>query len=114
VVTCNARSFASVIYLNERFSDLDNLSYRAEFFNDMEGQRTGTKTRYLEFGIGWQHWLSPQIEFRPEVTYYRSLDANAFNGNPNAVLSFPNSAGAAIAPNRSYSLIAAMDCIWHF
>ena len=55
----------------------------------MEGQRTGTKTRYVEFGIGWQHWFSPQVELRPEVTYYRSLDANAFNGNSNAPHPYP-------------------------
>jgi hypothetical protein len=34
-------------------------------------------------GIGSQHWSSPQIEIRPEVSYYKSLDANAFNGNAN-------------------------------
>ncbi len=28
-------------YLNYPFSKLDNLSYRAEFFDDYEGQRTG-------------------------------------------------------------------------
>jgi hypothetical protein len=96
--------------LNYRFSALDNLTFRGEFFNDMQGQRTGIKTRYYEFGIGWQHWLSPQIEFRPEMTYYRSMDANAFNGNSNAA---PNGA-LAILPNRDYALVAAMDLIWHF
>jgi hypothetical protein len=104
VVSCNARSVASVMYLNYRFSGLDTLSYRAEFFNDMEGQRTGVKTRYIETGIGWQHWLSPQIEFRPEVTFYKSLDANAFNGNP----------AAFVAPTRNYALVGAADVIWHF
>jgi hypothetical protein len=51
--------------------------------DDYQGQRTGTKARYIETGIGWQHWFSPQIEVRPEVSYYKSLDAFAFNGNPN-------------------------------
>jgi hypothetical protein len=104
VVTCTARSLASLMYLNYRMSSLDNISFRAEFYNDMQGQRTGTKTRYTEFGIGWQHWFSPQVELRPEVTYYRSLDANAFNGNTNAL----------ILPNRNYSVVSAMDLIWHF
>ena len=92
---------------------MDNLSFRAEFYDDMEGQRTGTKTRYVEFGVGWQHWFSPQVELRPEVSYYRSLDANAFNGNSNAV---PASAGGApqIATTRNYSVVAGMDLIWHF
>ena len=33
------------------------------------------RPRYVETGIGWQHWFSPQIEIRPEVSYYKSLDA---------------------------------------
>jgi hypothetical protein len=112
-ISCTARSFASLIYVNYKFAPMDNLSFRAEFFNDMEGQRTGTKTRYTEFGVGWQHWFSPQVEIRPEVSYYRSLDANAFNGNFNNV---PASAGGLpiVTPNRNYALIAAMDLIWHF
>ncbi len=109
-LTCEARSLGSVMYLNYHFAPLDNLSFRAEYFDDMEGQRTGTKTRYVEFGLGWQHWLSPQIELRPEVTYYNSLDANAFNGNANAGVFGAN----AIAPNRNWSLVAAGDLIWHF
>jgi hypothetical protein len=99
------------MYLNYRISGLDTISLRGEFFNDMEGQRTGVKTRYIEAGIGWQHWLSPQIEFRPEVSYYRSMDANAFNGNVNAA---PCPPCAVVLPTRDYSVIAAMDMIWHF
>ena len=106
VVTCTATSFATLAYLNYKFSPLDNLSFRGEFFDDMEGQRTGTKTRYVEFGVGWQHWLSTQVELRPEFTYYRSLDANAFNGNFNAT--------PIILPSRNYAAVGAMDLIWHF
>jgi hypothetical protein len=29
----------------------------------------------------WQHLFSPQIEVRPEISYNKSLDAAAFNGN---------------------------------
>src|SRR5205085_9308144 len=74
VLTCTARVFTALAYLNCRATSLDNISFRGEFYNDMEGQRTGTKTRYVEFGLGWQHWFSPQVEIRPEITYYRSLD----------------------------------------
>ena len=76
----------------------------------MQGQRTGTKTRYVEFGVGWQHWYSPQVEIRPEITYYRSLDANAFNGNSNAAAA----AGGPIFTDRNYAWVASMDLIWHF
>ena len=106
VLTCTAEAFSTLMYLNYRISSLDNLALRGEFYNDMEGQRTGTRTRYVEFGVGWQHWYSPQVEIRPEVTYYRSLDANAFNGNADAPI--------PVLPDRNYAWVGAMDLIWHF
>jgi hypothetical protein len=54
--------------------------------------------------LSWQHWFSPQVEIRPEIAYYRSINQAAFNGN----------AAAGIAPNRDYAVIAASDLIWHF
>jgi hypothetical protein len=104
VLTCTASYQTFLTYLNYKITPLDNISYRAEFVDDLQGQRTGTKTRYVETGIGWQHWLSPQIEVRPEVSYYRSLDAFAFNGNPNL----------GIPANRNYSIVALSDLIIHF
>ena len=101
---CKAEVQTYLAYLNYKATPLDNISYRIEFFDDKEGQRTGVKTRYVETGIGWQHWFSPQIEIRPEVTYYRSLNANAFNGN----------AHLGIPANRNFALIGAADIIIHF
>ena len=62
------------------------------------------KTTYGELTLAWQHWLSPQIEFRPEVGYYRSFGRPAFNGDSNA----------GIAPNRRDTWIAQSDVILHF
>jgi Putative beta-barrel porin-2, OmpL-like. bbp2 len=104
VISCTASFQTYLAYLNYKVTPLDNLTYRAEFVDDMQGQRTGTKTRYIETGIGWQHWFSPQIEIRPEVSYYKSLDAFAFNGNANF----------GIAPNKNYAIIGAADIIIHF
>jgi Putative beta-barrel porin-2, OmpL-like. bbp2 len=104
VLSCTASVQTYVYYLNYKPTPLDNISWRAEFYDDKQGQRTGTKTRYVETGIGWQHWFSPQIEIRPEFTYYRSLDAFAFNGNSNL----------GIPANRNYALIGAADIILHF
>jgi hypothetical protein len=103
-ISCTATFQTFLAYLNYKATPLDNISYRAEFVNDEQGQRTGVKTRYVETGIGWQHWLSPQIEIRPEVSYYRSLDANAFNGNSNL----------GIAPTKNFALIGSADIIIHF
>jgi hypothetical protein len=104
VFTCTASYQTFLTYLNYKITPLDNISWRAEFVDDLQGQRTGTRTRYTEVGIGWQHWFSPQIEIRPEVSYYRSLDAFAFNGNPNLGIPF----------NRNFSIVALSDIIIHF
>jgi hypothetical protein len=111
-LTCTARVWTVLAYLNWKFTPLDNLSFRPEFYDDMNGQRTTVKTRYANFAVGWQHWFSPQVEIRPEIAYYHSLDANAFNGNFNAA---PASAGGGvIVPTKNWEVIAAMDLIWHF
>jgi hypothetical protein len=104
VFSCTAEARAALTYISYKASALDNISYRAEYFDDVEGQRTGTKTAYVETGIGWQHWFSPQIEIRPEVSFYKSLNANAFNGNANL----------GIAPNKSTAVIGSADIIIHF
>jgi hypothetical protein len=104
VISCTASFQTFLTYLNYKVTPLDNISYRAEFVDDFQGQRTGIKTRYVETGIGWQHWFSPQIEIRPEVSYYKSLDGFAFNGNSNL----------GIAPNKNFAIIGAADMIIHF
>jgi hypothetical protein len=102
--SCTAESRSFLWYLNYSPDKLNNISWRMEWFDDVEGQRTGTKTNYIETGIGWQHWFSPQIEIRPEFSFYRSLNAFAFNGNPNL----------GIAPNKNTALIGSADMIIHF
>jgi len=104
VFSCKAEALGTVAYINYSPEPMDNFSFRPEFYDDKEGQRTGTKTRYVTMGLGWQHWLSPQIELRPEVTWYKSLDAPAFNGNPNA----------GIPPDRHMALIGSGDIIIHW
>jgi hypothetical protein len=56
---------------------------RGDFFDDINGQRTGTATAYNNWAIGWQHWLSPQVELRPEVAWYHALDIPALIMEPN-------------------------------
>jgi hypothetical protein len=104
VLSCTASVQTYVMYLNYKPTGLDNISYRLEYYDDQQGQRTGIKTRYVETGLGWQHWFSPQIEIRPEFTFYRALDAFAFNGNANL----------GIAPNKKNALIGSADIIIHF
>jgi len=101
---CNAPEQSALFYLNYSPGALDNFSLRGEVFDDIVGQRTGVATTYYEAGLGWQHWLSPQIELRPEVTWYHSADAPAFNGNSNL----------GIAPDKKTQVVASGDIILHF
>jgi hypothetical protein len=104
VLRCRATGIGTTGYLNYSPDPLNNFSFRPEYYADDQGQRMGTPTDYYEFSFGWQHWFSPQIETRPEVGYYRSIDGIAFNGNPTHL----------IAPSRNYTVFAGGDLILHF
>ncbi len=104
-VSCTAHVFAALAYWNWQPGPMNNLSLRTEYYNDEQGQRTGTKTRYWDIGLGWQHWFSPQIEVRPEVTYYRSIDAAAFNIDV---------ADGNASQAKNHQLLVAGDVIMHF
>jgi hypothetical protein len=103
-LTCTADEQSFLLYVNYSPNKLNNFTFRTEFFMDPQGQRTGVVTNYADVTLGWQHWFSPQIELRPEIAYYRSFKANAFNGNANA----------GIPPSRNWAVIAASDLIFHF
>jgi hypothetical protein len=95
--SCTANEYGLLAYWNYRLGTFDNISLRTEFYNDMKGQRTGFATRYVDVGLGWQHWFGPQVEVRPEVTYYRSLDTAAFDNG-----------------TASHLVFVGGDVIWHF
>jgi hypothetical protein len=104
-LTCTSDEQTFLVYVNYSPDKLNNFSLRTEYFNDPQGQRTGTATAYTDVALSWQHWFSPQIEMRPEIGYYRSIDNPAFNGN---------AAVGTIAPNRNWAVIGATDLIVHF
>jgi hypothetical protein len=102
-LTCRASASGVLAYINYSPDPLNNFTFRPEYYHDPEGQRTGVKADYYEFTVGWQHWLSPQLELRPEVGYWAAT-ANAFNGNPTH----------GIAPDKNHTFLGAMDMIAHF
>jgi len=103
-LTCNPNEQTFLVYINYSPNKLNNFSLRTEYFNDPYGQRTGVPTAYMDIAGSWQHWLSPQIELRPEIGYYRSINNLAFNSNTTA----------GIVPSRDWAVIAAADAIIHF
>jgi len=78
-LTCSAPEHAVVNYVEKQFSKHDYLTIRNEFFDDMKGQRTGTKTRYSEHLLGWGHWVGTTVLFRPELRFEHSYDRPAYD-----------------------------------
>ncbi|MGB8581163.1 MAG: outer membrane beta-barrel protein [Candidatus Sulfotelmatobacter sp.] len=72
--TCYAPEWAIVNYVERQFGPHNYISIRNEYFDDIVGQRTGTKSRYTEHLFGWGHWIGTTVLFRPEVRYEHSYD----------------------------------------
>jgi hypothetical protein len=78
-LTCFAPEYAVVNYVEKQLSTKNYISIRNEFFDDLAGQRTGTKTRYSEHLLGWGHWIGTTILLRPEMRFERAYDAPAYD-----------------------------------
>jgi len=103
LVYCYSYSWAFVNYLNYQIGPRDIATFRTDYFNDARGQRTGFKTRYYEFDLGYTHWIGDTIELRPELRYEHARDVDAYD-NPTAT---PGQG------KNSQAMIAA-DAIFHF
>jgi hypothetical protein len=55
--------------------------------------------------MGWQHWFSPTIEIRPEIAWYNSLNAPAFQ------TSAPLLGGVG---TKSHIAVFSADLLWHY
>jgi hypothetical protein len=103
VAFCYSYAWAVLNYLNYQYTPHDIFTWRTDWMNDAQGQRTGFKTRYAEFALGYTHWIGDTIELRPEMRYEHSLDVDAYD-NPTAT------PGAG----KRYQLTVAADMIFHF
>lgn len=94
---CYAPEWAIVNYLEKQFSRRDYLTIRNEYFNDIKGQRTGFRTQYSEYLIGWGHWFGTTVLIRPELRFEHAYDTPAYN-----------------AGTKKSQLVFASDVIFHF
>ncbi len=78
-LTCFAPEWSFLNYLNRQLGKKDFISLRDEYFDDIKGQRTGYKTRYVEAGISWNHWIGSTLVFRPEIRFEHAFDMQAYN-----------------------------------
>lgn len=96
-VTCYAPEWALLNYVNRQLGNRDTLTLRDEFFDDLRGQRTGVKGRYVEAGLSWNHWIGSTIVFRPELRWEHNFDNPAYDGG-----------------NRHSQFMFAADMIWFY
>ena len=68
-----------VNYTNRQIGKGNFISFRNEYFDDMKGQRTGFKSRYVEDGVSWNHWIGSTIVFRPELRFEHAYDYPAYD-----------------------------------
>ena len=90
-------AYGIVNYVNIELDAKNMLVVRNEWYKDEVGQRTGFATRYTSHTVGLTHWMSPDIELRPELRYEHALDLPAYDGG-----------------RRSNQTTALFDVIFHF
>jgi len=77
--TCYAPEWAILNYVEKEINKSNYLTIRNEYFDDIRGQRTGFKTRYVEDEFAWGHWVGSTMLFRPELRYEHAFDAPAYS-----------------------------------
>jgi len=92
-----AGAYGIVNYLNFELDPKNMLSFRNEYYRDLQGQRTGFATRYSSHTLGLTHWVSQDLELRPEIRYERSYDQPIYDRG-----------------RRNYQMTALMDAILHY
>jgi hypothetical protein len=102
VVFCYSYEWAAVNYINYQFGPRDMATFRTDYLDDATGQRTGFKTRYMEYDLSYTHWVGDVIELRPEIRFEHA-QAEAYD-NPSDT---PNG-------GRHSQAMIAMDAIVHF
>ncbi|WP_404546232.1 outer membrane beta-barrel protein [Dyella jejuensis] len=93
----NNPAYGVVNYFNIELDANNMISIRNEFYDDVQGQRTGFATRYSSHTIGLTHWVSQDLEIRPEFRYERAYDFPAYNDG-----------------KKNYQVTALLDAILHY
>jgi Putative beta-barrel porin-2, OmpL-like. bbp2 len=72
-------TYGIVNYTMYAVSKRDYFTLRNELWRDERGERSGFASTYSSNTLGWTHQLSDVLAIRPEVGYYHSYNATAFD-----------------------------------
>ena len=73
--------FSSANYLSWKFTPRLNGTTRLEFFDDIDGNRTGFKGLYTAITAGLNFQVRREIIFRPEIRYDYNNESRPFDGH---------------------------------
>jgi hypothetical protein len=90
-------AYGIVNYFNVELNTNNMISFRNEFYDDVQGQRTGFATRYSSHTLGLTHWVTSDLEIRPELRYDRAYDFPAYNDG-----------------KKYWQVVALVDAILHY
>jgi hypothetical protein len=111
--TSFAPEWAMVNYLEYQLNAHNCISIRNEVFDDIRGQRTGTKGWYTVHVFGWGRWIGTTILLLPEVRW-----EHIYNSNLDLIAPPPGTKnelpGASDNGLRHSQLTLASDIIWFF
>jgi len=103
LITCYSYEWAIVNYINYQLGPRDTATWRTGYMDDATGQRTGFRTRYMEYDLSYTHWVGDVIELRPELRFEHARNAEAYD-NPTDT---PEG-------GRHSQAMVALDAILHF
>jgi hypothetical protein len=72
-------TFGAVNFTTIELSKRDFITVRNEYWKDTDGERSGFPGVYTSNAIGLSHNFTPEIQFRPEIGYYRNWTNPAFD-----------------------------------
>jgi hypothetical protein len=92
-----SKTYGILNYTMFAVSKRDYFTVRNEWWRDEQGERSGFASHYTSHTIGWSHQLSDSFMIRPEIGYFHSYDAKAFD-----------------LGKRNYLWQAGVDTTWRF
>lgn len=72
-------SLGIVNYVELKVLEQNFVSFRTDYLNDFQGQRTGFITPYMSWTLGLTHFFSSLVELRPEVRYETAFEATPYD-----------------------------------
>lgn len=72
-------SISAMTHWEKKLNENTFSSFRFEYFNDFQGQRTGYQTAYVSFVLGITEWIDRVFKIRPEFRYDLGLSGTPYD-----------------------------------